>query len=291
MTAALAEMTPRPPAGAAPAKPVVVPVDPLEVLQRHVAANRFLPVPPEGMHNIGDGDFRAIGAEFLGHFVRIGGLRPTDAVLDIGCGLGRMALPLTQYLQAPKGRYHGIDVVADGIAWCAQAIGAVYPNFTFGHLDVQSDLYHPAGKAAADTVRLPVADSSVDFVVMTSVFTHLRSAAAQAYLGEVSRVLKPGGKLFASLFLFDDQTRAALHAKTGRLGFDPGAPGPEWIADDAHPLAAVAYDQAYFLGRAAAVGLLPAKPVVAGSWSGRTGTSYQDLCVLKRAAPRAEAAK
>ena len=76
--------------------------------------------PPSENIFVGDGDFRAIGAEFLRHFVKLGDLRPTDKVLEIGCGIGRMAVPLTQYLST--GTYDGMDVVADGINWCSQNI-------------------------------------------------------------------------------------------------------------------------------------------------------------------------
>jgi ubiquinone/menaquinone biosynthesis C-methylase UbiE len=37
------------------------------------------------------------------------GLRPDEKILDVGCGIGRKTLPLTQYLT--KGReYEGIDI-------------------------------------------------------------------------------------------------------------------------------------------------------------------------------------
>src|SRR3954470_20703716 len=79
----------------------------LDFLTRHVVRNRFIPEPPPELRFVGDGDFRAIGAEFLGLFARLGGLRPGDAVIDIGCGIGRMALPLTQYLDPASARYDG----------------------------------------------------------------------------------------------------------------------------------------------------------------------------------------
>ena len=41
--------------------------------------------------------------------VRDAGLPRDGAVLDVGCGLGRMALPLLDYLGA-AGRYEGFDV-------------------------------------------------------------------------------------------------------------------------------------------------------------------------------------
>jgi SAM-dependent methyltransferase len=265
------------------AKPVVRDIGAeiaFDALLRHIAANRFMPVPPKGAHSVGDGDFRAIGAEFLGHFVRHGGLKPTDFVLDIGCGLGRMAMPLTQYLREPDGRYHGIDIVESAIEWCRQTITPIYGQFVFDHLDVRSALYNPKGSAAPDAVRLPVESAGVDFVIMTSVFTHMGSAEATSYLREVARVLRPGGRCFVSMFLMDDAAKTALRAKRSRLGFDPDAAGPEFHADPKQPLAAVAYDHGGFLGMAAAAGLAPVKPVITGSWSGHAGLTYQDLCIL-----------
>ena len=48
--------------------------------------------PPRRMSGyVGRGDFRATGEEFLGHFRELGGLRAEDRVLEIGCGIGRMA--------------------------------------------------------------------------------------------------------------------------------------------------------------------------------------------------------
>src|SRR5690242_14668495 len=99
-------------------------------LQAQLIRNRFLPIPPQELMFCGDGDYRAIGAEFLGHFVRLADLQPHERMLDIGCGIGRMAVPLTQYL-CEDGRYIGVDIVPDGINWCRRAISPAYPNFEF----------------------------------------------------------------------------------------------------------------------------------------------------------------
>lgn len=73
--------------------------------------------PPRRLHFVGDGDFKAIGQAFVAHFVKICSLKPDEAVLDIGCGTGRMAIPLLRYFDV-SGAYVGFDVSRDAIRWC-----------------------------------------------------------------------------------------------------------------------------------------------------------------------------
>src|SRR5690349_1101666 len=73
-------------------------------------------VPPRRLQFVGAGDFAATGDEFLGHLVDLAGLEPTSDVVDIGCGIGRIARPLAGYLTT--GSYAGFDVDPRGIAWC-----------------------------------------------------------------------------------------------------------------------------------------------------------------------------
>jgi ubiquinone/menaquinone biosynthesis C-methylase UbiE len=246
--------------------------------------NRFLPVPPAERQFVGDGDFRAVGAEFLHHFVALGALRPDDHVLDLGCGIGRMAVPLTQYL-SDRATYLGIDVVEDGIRWSQEQISTMYPNFRFLRLDVRHPIYNPAGTSVATAVRLPAENASIDFAIVVSVFTHLLPPEMLAYAGEIARVLKPGGRCFCTAFIMNEASRGALRRAAGRLPFDPNAPGPVHFAFSDNPLAAVAHDEAWLFERLALQGLRIAGPARYGRWSGRDdGLSYQDLCILTPAA-------
>ena len=80
-------------------------------------------------------DFVASGRDQLEFNVELAALLPTDRVLDIACGCGRFALPLTRYLQA-TGSYEGFDVAEELIDWCSQHISWKHPNFRFRVADV-----------------------------------------------------------------------------------------------------------------------------------------------------------
>ena len=168
-------------------------------------------VPPRRLDFVGHSDFAATGDEFLTYFVEMGGLQPGEAVLDVGCGIGRMARPLAGYL-SEAGSYDGFDVNRDGIGWCRRRY-AGRPNFRFQVADLYNRRYNPRGAHAAVEYRFPYDDARFDFVILTSVLTHLLEAEADHYLAETARVLRPGGRVFATFFLLDDDARDAIAAR------------------------------------------------------------------------------
>lgn len=266
-TLALRQTTPEPAPAIEPATPE------LAWLMAHVQTNRFLPHPPPDSIFVGDGDYRAIGAEFLGHFVRIGRLKPHERVFDIGCGIGRMAVPLTQYLDPERGSYDGMDPVMDGILWCAQTITPAYPRFRFQRLDIAHPLYNPQGSLPGNEVRFGFANQSFDFITMTSVATHLPPDELVVYLNEAARLLAPGGRLFLTAFALDGQVTGQERLKFRRWGEGPG-----WYAIEEAPLAAAGIDAGFLLEHATQAGLAVER-LDPGHWRGHSAAHYQDLLV------------
>lgn len=266
-TLALRQNTPEPAPAIEPASPE------LAWLMAHVQTNRFLPHPPPDSIFVGDGDYRAIGAEFLGHFVRIGRLKPHERVFDIGCGIGRMAVPLTQYLDPERGSYDGVDPVMDGILWCAQTISPAYPRFRFQRLDIAHPLYNPQGSLPGNEVRFGFANQSFDFITMTSVATHLPPDELVVYLNEAARLLAPGGRLFLTAFALDGQVTGQERLKFRRWGEGPG-----WYAIEEAPLAAAGIDASFLLEHATQAGLAVER-LDPGHWRGHSAAHYQDLLV------------
>ena len=252
----------------------------IAALQANLAKNRFLPAPPAELMQCGDGDYRAVGAEFLGHLVRLADLAPHERVLDIGCGVGRVAVPLTQYL-SEAGSYVGLDVERNGIAWCQQNITPVYPNFQFEHVDLQHPLYNAEGAAKTENIRLPYPDGSFDVIFLISVLTHLETAAVANYASEVSRLLAKGGRCFATAFLVNPPARKAQQNQQAPLPFDLTGPGPEYYAYPDAPLAAIAFDEDHLLEKFLRFGRLRRRAPVYGHWSGRPSSVFQDLNVFE----------
>jgi len=139
------------------------------------------------------GNYDAVGRmEF--QFLKQSGLRKDHAVIDVGCGSGRLAVQLRDYLEA---RYVGIDVVPDLFQYaekrCARTDWSFY---------------------AAPGTHIPEPDASVDFITFFSVFTHLLHEETYRYLEECKRVLKPGGKVVFSFLEFARPSHWAVFEAT-----------------------------------------------------------------------------
>jgi len=235
--------------------------------------------PPHLVGGIGPGEFLAIGDEFLGIFKSVAGLGPDERVLDVGCGVGRIARPLIGYLQ--EGSYEGFDIVRPMIQWCEENLGPLHSGFRFQHVDVRNRMYNPGGTLSADTFSFPFADGEFDFAFATSVFTHMFAPEVQHYLGEIARVLRPGGRMLATFFLLDQDALELIGRGKSSIGFahswDHGL-----FADTSNPELAVGYDPQWVSSAVSAAGLR-LDQVHLGNWCERQRTmSYQDILLASR---------
>ncbi len=238
-------------------------------------------LPPKDLRLSVGGSFKAIGTEFFRYFIEIAGLQPDEAVLDVGCGVGRMAVPLTQYL-SDRGRYEGFDIVESGITWCQSVISHRYPNFQFQRADLYNQYYNPTGQEQANTYRFPYSDNCFDFVFLTSVFTHILPDGIDNYLREISRVLKPGGRGLITAFLLNEDSLSCLESGLSTLEL-PEIFDNYRLADKTFPESAVAYEERFFLELAEQVGLKVNSPVYYGSWCGREDfLSVQDILLISK---------
>ena len=105
------------------------------------------------------------------------GIAPTDVVLEIGCGIGRVG----KHLAGRCRRWIGADVSPNMLKFAAERLGD-FANVEFVEL-------------SGNDLR-PIPDNSIDVVYCTVVFMHLEGWDRYGYVEEAFRVLRPGGKLY-----------------------------------------------------------------------------------------------
>jgi SAM-dependent methyltransferase len=233
-------------------------------------------LPPMRLRFVGAGDFRAVGNEMAGLLISPGGLKPSDRVLDVGCGIGRIALPLTRFLDA-SATYDGFDIVRRGVEWCTKNITPRHPNFGFRLVEVRNPEYRRQG-AAASSFRFPFGDAAFDFALATSLYTHLNPDEMQQYLRESRRVLSKGGTLFATFYLLNEPARANL---ASRAPYDfPIVDGVVRRMSTGSSTSGVAYEEAFVVSVLESAGFHEIR-IEHGQWSGREGLTWQDIIIAR----------
>jgi SAM-dependent methyltransferase len=105
-------------------------------------------------------------------------------ILEFGCGDGRMIRWLDDLAHTRE--IWGVDIDAGRIFWCKQHLG---PRLRF--------------LTTTSVPHLPFEDRHFGFAFAGSVFTHIDDLA-DAWIAELRRILRPGGKLFMTVHLKDD---------------------------------------------------------------------------------------
>jgi ubiquinone/menaquinone biosynthesis C-methylase UbiE len=245
-----------------------------------LSGKRGILTPPRGLIFVGAGEFRKTGEDLMNQVIKTCNLRPDARILDVGCGIGRLAVPLTGYLD-PVGSYEGFDVVKQGIRWCNKKIHSRFPNFRFLHVDLKNDLYNLDTKNEARYFRFPYKDHEFDQVILTSVFTHMLPEDLDNYLEQIRRVMKPGGKCFVTFFLLNEEIRQSLE-KPSQIRF-PHSFGNYSLMDMKVKEANVAYDEEWLIKEVFPSKNLFPEAIHYGWWSGRkkdVSIGFQDVMIL-----------
>ena len=105
------------------------------------------------------------------------GIGPGDEVLEIGCGVGRVA----KHIARQCARWTGADVSPNMLKFAAENC---------------RDLGNVGFVELSGYDLKPIASESMDVVYCTVVFPHLSQWDRYSYVEDAFRVLRPGGKLY-----------------------------------------------------------------------------------------------
>jgi SAM-dependent methyltransferase len=130
-----------------------------------------------GEGQIDEGALSKSAAETLRVLQQYVGIRDTDDVLEIGCGVGRVGRVIAPICRS----WTGTDISA-GMLVAARSRLADLPNVRLVEL--------------SSVGLTEFADASFDFVYCTVVFMHLFEWDRYKYIEEALRVLRPGGRIF-----------------------------------------------------------------------------------------------
>lgn len=125
--------------------------------------------------SVDEAHFESTGRYTAQLLTRFADIKPTDVVLEIGCGVGRVG----KILAPTCAKWIGTDVSGNMLKYAKQRLGPV-PNV---------ELIEISG------IGLPeIASESIDVVYCTVVFMHLLEWDRYRFILEAFRVLRPGGR-------------------------------------------------------------------------------------------------
>ena len=138
-------------------------------------------MPGPGVHAMAEGPVAAGGSYYYADLV-VDALRqsgydfaPGHSGLDFGCSSGRVVRVLAA--AGPEIAWYGCDPIPGAIEWAQ----ANLPGISFA--------------ASPQRPPLPYPDHRFEFVFAISIWSHFAEDAALAWLAEMRRIIKPGGRL------------------------------------------------------------------------------------------------
>lgn len=148
-----------------------------------------------GAHFKDDAEFIRTAVADVTRLENYAGLTKDSALLDWGCGAGRLAVGVRDKFGRIRD-YHGVDIQPDLIAWASKNLTA--PGFRFTLIDVANERYNPDGTAERTIGAQP---NSVDVFYAYSVFSHMNDVDTPAYLHLIAQALTPNGRAFLTCFV------------------------------------------------------------------------------------------
>jgi ubiquinone/menaquinone biosynthesis C-methylase UbiE len=215
------------------------------------------------------GDYERLGLNLAKRIKKTLKPKKGQAILDIGCGSGRVVLGLHKVLKSF--RYLGYDIRLADILHAKSNVTSNNVDSQFVHFDFYNERYNQKGRIKdIKHYHFPSASKTFDHALATSFFTHTNTEMTRRCLTELKRVLKPGGTAYLTFFILGKN-----NAKSGRsnrkyvLEFESGV----WAGDPTHILQSVAYEQKVLL-QLLKDAELTVKHFIQGEWRGDAQDSF-----------------
>ena len=156
----------------------------------------------------------ALGGEqqFRQQTLDLANLQSGEAVLDVGCGTGTLLIEAAKRI-GPAGSAHGIEVSAEMVAHARRKAAAQSVTIKF---------------IEGSAENLPFAEASFDVIFCTMVLHHLPATMQAAAIREMSRVLRPAGRIVIVDLQRPKTVSTALSLVTLFHKFSSHATAPDW---------------------------------------------------------------
>jgi ubiquinone/menaquinone biosynthesis C-methylase UbiE len=204
-----------------------------------------------------------ISRNFIHYLVKDCKIASNAKILEIGCGIACLSLPLIKYVKS-GGKYCGIDPDKQCIDWCKHKITPF--------CDASFKLYNND----EPEIHFPFDDGEFDVVFTGSLFGSIQQESIDKYLSEITRILKKGGQLIFTIFMAHQfqitakskkiKTRTRLNKTNGVAFLTNSRNEKAYVHQDA--LINTSLEKAHF----------EIKDTIFGNWSDMSNSPiYQDL--------------
>lgn len=200
-----------------------------------------------------------ISKRFVSYVLRDIKLLHEAKIMEIGCGIACLSLPIIKYVAS--GVYYGVDTDTQCIEWCRHRILPVCPNMIFESINDEN-------------LRLPCGDNTLDVVYSATLFNQLQYDDIINKLMEINRVLKKGGQLVIGLMMCNQPSHLNIvskknHTKTTKIG------GSTYLSNNLGESVIVHPDTVVKIFKQASFSV---DEIIFGTWSGTSKSdTYRDI--------------